>query len=111
RWADAFLACAESLPGVTVEKDTITLDGRTTTVGVHALGVDGPEMRARGAQDDVEDRLEGLRDWAGDCQVVVRIDRTELSKNIVRGLLAFREVLRRHEDVRGNVVHLVFAYP
>ena len=111
RWADAFLACAESLPGVSVEKDTITLDGRTTTVGVHALGVDGPEIRARAAQDDVEDRLEGLRDWAGSCQVVVRIDRTELSKNIVRGLLAFREVLRRHTDLRGNLVHLVFAYP
>jgi trehalose 6-phosphate synthase len=43
--------------------------------------------------------------------VIVRIDRTELSKNIVRGLHAYRELLRLRPEHRGSVVHVVFAYP
>src|SRR5690606_23122668 len=38
-------------------------------------------------------------------------DRTELSKNIVRGLAAYREFLATHPEWHGRVVHLAFAYP
>ena len=41
----------------------------------------------------------------------MRIDRTELSKNIVRGLAAYRELLATHPDWHGRVMHLAFAYP
>lgn len=111
RWADAFLACAQRIVGTKVDGSKVSARGRTTTVAVHPLGVDAPHLKARAAEDDVADRLDGLREWAGDRQVVVRIDRTELSKNIVRGLLAYRDLLRTHPELRGEVVHLVFAYP
>jgi len=39
------------------------------------------------------------------------VDRTELSKNIVRGLLAYRELLRTRPEWRGEVVHVACAYP
>ena len=39
------------------------------------------------------------------------MDRTELSKNIVRGLAAYRELLITHPEWRGQVTHLAFAYP
>ena len=39
------------------------------------------------------------------------MDRTELSKNIVRGLAAYRELLATRPQWRGRVVHLAFAYP
>jgi trehalose 6-phosphate synthase len=39
------------------------------------------------------------------------VDRTELSKNIVRGLAAYRELLATRPQWRGRVVHLAFAYP
>jgi trehalose 6-phosphate synthase len=39
------------------------------------------------------------------------VDRTELSKNIVRGLVAYREFLDTHPEWRGRVTHLAFAYP
>jgi hypothetical protein len=42
---------------------------------------------------------------------VLRVDRTELSKNIVRGLEAFRELLRDPPQWRERVVHLALAYP
>ncbi|EST39534.1 hypothetical protein N566_01450, partial [Streptomycetaceae bacterium MP113-05] len=44
-------------------------------------------------------------------RIVMRVDRTELSKNIVRGLYAFRRLLTDHPEWQGRVVHLAFAYP
>jgi trehalose 6-phosphate synthase len=41
----------------------------------------------------------------------VRVDRTELSKNIVRGLLAYRQLLDDRPEWREQVVHVAFAYP
>jgi trehalose 6-phosphate synthase len=52
-----------------------------------------------------------LRAVAGDRKLIVRVDRTELSKNIVRGLAAYRELLASRPQWRGRVVHLAFAYP
>jgi trehalose 6-phosphate synthase len=47
----------------------------------------------------------------GDRLVIGRVDRTELSKNVRRGLLAFRELLRTYPDWRGRVVHWVYNNP
>jgi trehalose 6-phosphate synthase len=52
-----------------------------------------------------------LTEDARERKLIVRIDRTELSKNIIRGLAAYRELLTRHPEWRGRVMHLVFAYP
>jgi trehalose 6-phosphate synthase len=113
RWAEAFLDCCEVILGAKVDRinRTVTHQGRVTRVGVHALGVDGRALRERGAEADVTARAEALRDQVGDRQLIVRIDRTELSKNIVRGLAAYWELLIDHPEWRGRVVHLAFAYP
>lgn len=57
--------------------------------------------------------MELLREQIGDPsrKVVVRVDRTELSKNIVRGLLAYRALLEERPEWRERVVHIAFAYP
>ena len=44
-------------------------------------------------------------------KAIVRVDRTELSKNIVRGLLAYRQLLEDQPEWRERVVHVAFAYP
>ncbi|MET7531235.1 alpha,alpha-trehalose-phosphate synthase (UDP-forming) [Streptomyces goshikiensis] len=98
-WADGFLACAEPQgPG-------------STEVAVYPLGVDGDELRELAHRPEVEDKLAALRAEVGDRKAIVRVDRTELSKNIVRGLLAYRELLTVHPEWRGRVVHLASAYP
>ncbi|MFF5448189.1 trehalose-6-phosphate synthase [Streptomyces sp. NPDC012888] len=84
---------------------------RRTRVAAYPLGVDGEELRALAHRPEVEDRLAALRAEVGDCRTIVRVDRTELSKNIVRGLLAYRELLTAHPEWRGRVVHLASAYP
>ena len=111
RWADAFGRCCVEVLGARWDGAVVEHDGRRTRVSVHPLGVDADELRARAAEDDVRAREPGLRELVGDRQLVLRIDRTELSKNIVRGLEAYRELLRTRPEWRGRVVHVAFAYP
>ena len=111
RWADAFGRCCADVLGATWDGATVVHDGRVTRVSVHALGVDGAALRERAAQPDVVARLDFVREAVGDRRLVLRIDRTELSKNIVRGLQAYAELLRTRPQWRERVVHLAFAYP
>ncbi|MFF3893999.1 trehalose-6-phosphate synthase [Streptomyces sp. NPDC001812] len=107
RWADAFTACCERFVGGLGD----------TRIGVHGLGADADFLRGRAREADVEERLLTLREEIGTApdgtarRTVVRVDRTELSKNIVRGLLAYRQLLEDRPEWRERVVHLAFAYP
>ena len=111
RWADAFADCCVDVLGAERDERSVTYDGRTTALGIHPLGVDADSLRERAAAEDVQTRLDALRTRLGDRQAIVRVDRTELSKNIGRGLLAYRELLRRYPEWRGKVTHLASAYP
>lgn len=114
RWAGAFMDCAESF-GARVDRERMTVStehrGNPTRIGVYSLGVDADFIVERASRPDVEGRLATLRESVGDRQVIVRVDRTELSKNIVRGLEAYADLLRRHPEWHGRVVHIAFAYP
>ena len=113
RWADAFVDCCEQLVGAKVDRmrSEVTYQGHTTGIGVHPLGVDGPELAERASQPDVTDRMAQLSEVIGDRKLIVRVDRTELSKNIVRGLVAYRELLMSHPEWLGKVMMLALAYP
>lgn len=113
RWAAAFLDCCAEVLGADVDRAAMTVShhGRTTQVAVHPLGVDPGPLRERVAGADVRARVAHLREQAGDRLIITRVDRTELSKNIVRGLLAYRELLSTHPEWRDHVVHIAFAYP
>jgi trehalose 6-phosphate synthase len=110
RWARAFIDCCAVL-GAGDLGDAVQYDGRLTAVRVHPLGVDAGPLLARAAEPDVADRRARLAAAVGDRQTVVRVDRTEPSKNIVRGLEAFRDLLVRYPEHRGTVIHVALAYP
>jgi trehalose 6-phosphate synthase len=113
RWADAFLDCCEVLLGADVDRgrQQVSYRGHVCRVGVHALGVDAADMRRRAHQPDVDRHVAALSRATQGRQLIVRVDRTELSKNIVRGLAAYRELLATHPELHGRVTHLAFAYP
>jgi trehalose 6-phosphate synthase len=107
RWANAFTACCAEFAGGLGD----------TRIGVHGLGADADFLRKRAHEADVEERIGALRAEIGEApdgtarRAIVRVDRTELSKNIVRGLLAYRQLLDDHPEWRERVVHVAFAYP
>jgi trehalose 6-phosphate synthase len=119
RWAAAFLDCCEVILGARVSRTDGESDpagrvvhrGKVTEVAVHPLGVDAPALRARARAGDVRAHVTALARAAGNRKLIVRVDRTELSKNIVRGLTAYRELLATRPEWHGRVVHLAFAYP
>ena len=122
RWATAFLDCCAAVLGADVSRTRlagpgpgpvgrVTYRGHVTEVAVHPLGVDAAALRERARAGDVRAHVGALRRAAGDRKLIVRVDRTELSKNIVRGLAAYRELLATRPQWRGRVVHLAFAYP
>ncbi len=114
RWADSFLDCCEAfLDGAAVDRprEQVSYQGHVTGIGVHPLGVDAGELSARAAEPDVLARVATLAEAAGSRKLIVRVDRTELSKNIIRGLGAYRELLATHPEWHGRVMHLAFAYP
>lgn len=112
RWAGAFGRCCVELLGAEhAAAEGVRSGGRTTGLGVHALGVDGPALRQRSLAEDVDGHYAELRRLVGGRQALLRVDRTELSKNILGGLAAYRELLRTRPEWRERVVHLAFAYP
>jgi trehalose 6-phosphate synthase len=116
RWAAAFLDCCEAVLGARVSRGAggtgqVSYRGRVTEVAVHSLGVDVQALRARVREADVRAAAEAITGIAQGRQLIVRVDRTELSKNIVRGLAAYREMLAARPQWHGRVVHLAFAYP
>jgi trehalose 6-phosphate synthase len=100
RWAQLFRETCQAVLGRTP-------DG----VSAFPLGVDADELAERAKRRDVENAVARLADDVGDRLVIGRIDRAELSKNVWRGLLAFRELLRTRPEWRNRVVHAVFDNP
>jgi trehalose 6-phosphate synthase len=100
RWADLFQETARMVAG-----------REPSGVRVFPLGTDEDAMRKLGNRRNVDSELRVLDDVVGGRQVIGRVDRTEPSKNVWRGLLAYRELLRTHPEWRNKVVHVVYNNP
>jgi trehalose 6-phosphate synthase len=111
RWADCFAACCRAALGADTGPDFVAHRGRRTTLGVHPLGVDAAALRRHVDSPAVRERVTAMREQHRGRALLVRVDRTEPSKNVVRGLLAYRELLRTRPQWRERVVHLALAYP
>jgi trehalose 6-phosphate synthase len=99
RWADQFAAVGEALG---------------TPVGrrfVAPLGIDADDLRSAAGSTACAAERERLEDTVGDRQLIVRVDRIELSKNLLRGFDAFDLLLEREPERRGRVVFGAFCYP
>jgi trehalose 6-phosphate synthase len=78
---------------------------------VAPLGPDVDVLASEAASPEATAAADALAAELGGRRVVARADRMEPSKNIVRGMLAFEELLTAHPEWHGQVVHLAFAYP
>jgi trehalose 6-phosphate synthase len=78
---------------------------------VAPLGTDAGVLTEEAIDPRCAAAAERLREEVGGRRTIVRSDRMEPSKNIVRGMLAFEELLSTHPEWRGRVVHVAMAYP
>jgi trehalose 6-phosphate synthase len=113
RWAEHFLQSCRDLPRsrVNTSRRTVTWEGRTVRVRVHPISIDPQSLKERSASEQVADRERRIERWLGDCRLLLRVDRTDLSKNILRGLVAYQTFLKTHRRWRRRVKHLALLNP
>ncbi len=75
------------------------------------ISIDVEALKQLAASPEVAEHRSEIQDAVGDQQLIVRIDRIEPSKNIVRGFLAFEEMLELYPEHRGQVQFLVLLVP
>jgi trehalose 6-phosphate synthase len=98
RWAQAFEACcAEVL-------------GNVPPTFVAPLGPDAEDLARVVISEASRTWDEWLTGVLGDRQMVLRVDRVELSKNVLRGFLAFDELLAGHPELRERVTFVALVY-
>jgi trehalose 6-phosphate synthase len=79
-------------------------DNRTVSVGTHPVSIDYDEF-ARGAADSsIQNSLSG-------SPVVLGVDRLDYTKGVCERLQAFRTLLDRNENLRGNVTMVQIVIP
>jgi len=80
-------------------------------VAVTPLASDPDDLAATAESPACAQRRSYLDETIGERKLLVRVDRIELSKNILRGFHAFDELLTLHPEWRGNVVFAALLYP
>jgi trehalose 6-phosphate synthase len=114
RYAHNYLRSAESfLPGARVDyrARTVTLpDGHVAAVRHYPISIDVAATRRVAASVRARRRAEQLLAGSRE-QIIVRVDRLEPSKNILRGFAAFEALLQRNPRLRGRVTFLAFLVP
>jgi len=112
RWSQAFLGCADRLLGARVDRARGTVEhaGRVTRVVAHPISVDAGEFERLREDPAVLDRKAELMARRPE-QLVLRVDRIDPSKNVVRGFQAFALLLERHPELQGRVGMLALLTP
>ncbi|MCC6618339.1 MAG: trehalose-6-phosphate synthase, partial [Chloroflexi bacterium] len=113
RYAHNFLRMVESfVPDAAVHYGTSAIRRRrhTTLVRTYPISIDvAATRRVAGSRAACRRAAQLLGATTG--RVIVRVDRLEPSKNILRGFLAYEALLQAHHRLRGNVTFLAFLVP
>lgn len=87
------------------------LGNRDVSTFEATLSSDLASLQRTAESDECISARAELEDLAGGRRIIARVDRMELSKNIVRGFDAFNRLLESRPDLRGAVVFLATCYP
>ena len=109
-----FIRSVEShLPGAhtNFRRGRIWYRNHATYIRDFPISIDVDALRQMAESEGVEMYREQLEMIMDGRQVIVRVDRTEPSKNIVRGFEAFEELIENHPEHIGRVVFLALMAP
>lgn len=110
-YARSFLETASQVLGVEydAEERIIYRDGREVWVRSYPISIDPAEFEELAESDAVLEQEEFVKDLPG--KLLLRVDRTDLSKNIVRGFAAYSRMLEHHPEMAGEVTFLAQLQP
>jgi trehalose 6-phosphate synthase len=113
RYAHNFLRSVESfLPAAVIDYEhaTVRVGRRTVRVRSYPISIDVEATLHAAGSRAAQRRREQLLAEAGE-RIIVRVDRLEPSKNILRGFAAFEALLLREPRLRGHVTFFAFLVP
>jgi len=120
RSARNFLTCAQEVLDLPVDfrAGTVTVPGprggtRTVAARFYPISVDVESVEKLAASEEVAAHRQDIEraHLDGGRRLIVRVDRTDPSKNIVRGFRAFGLMLEQHAEMRGQVTFLASLMP
>ncbi|MFL5767341.1 MAG: trehalose-6-phosphate synthase, partial [Actinomycetota bacterium] len=112
-WAENFLMSCRYVSGARVDlgRSRIVFEGREILVRVHPISIDVAPMRELASSLQARRLRQQLNQWRGNARMILRVDRMELSKNILRGFLAYEQFLLRNPSWKGRVKFLALLSP
>jgi trehalose 6-phosphate synthase len=112
RWRRNFIRSCEDIAGAEPdwEGHRVHFDGRRTLVSAHPISVDPSEFDELKESEAVLEEERALVETRPEY-LVLRVDRTDPSKNVVRGFRAFGLFLDYHPELHGRVQLLALLDP
>jgi trehalose 6-phosphate synthase len=92
-----------------VEGGTVHYGGREVWVRAYPISIDPAEFEELAASEAVLEQEEFVKGLPG--KLLLRVDRTDLSKNVVRGFEAYERMLERHPETKEQVTFLAQLQP
>ncbi|MGA8151257.1 MAG: trehalose-6-phosphate synthase [Terriglobales bacterium] len=77
---------------------------RNTFIGAFPISIDFEEFAQGAANEDVGTRAAEIVRSAGDCRIILGVDRLDYTKGIPERLAAFRHLLKFHPEVHRKVI-------
>ena len=107
-----FLLTCEENSGLQVDEHerAVFFGGRVVYARHYPISIDVSATSRLAASRGVKRQERELATWRPP-RLIVRIDRTDPSKNIVRGFISFEKLLRYHPELRGQVQFWAFLQP
>ncbi len=107
-----FLDCCRELMGFEVdyEHDVVRHDGKETWCRAYPLGVDSERLR-RVADSNAIVNYERELLFRRREHLIIRVDRADLSKNVLRGFTAFDQFLSDHPEFHERVTFIAHLQP
>ncbi len=92
------------------ERGAVHHDGRETWVRPYPLSIDMGRLYRAAGSDQVAEYEEELLRRRRD-HLIIRVDRADLSKNVLRGFTAFDTFLEQHPEFREKVTFIAHLQP
>jgi trehalose 6-phosphate synthase len=105
--------CESNLPGARVNfrRGRVWYRNRAVHVRDFPISIDVDLLKAQAKAEEVGEYQADFRRMLGERQMILRIDRIEPSKNIVRGFQAYEEMLELFPEHRDTVKFIALLVP